>query len=59
MKYLTSLLLISGLVTLSLTKKHHHHNSTQIESDDSPFPIIPRKYNGTVVMNETDPTAWG
>ena len=59
MKYLTNLVLIYGLVTLSLAKKHHHHHSNQIDTDDTPFPIIPRKYNGTQVMNETDPTAWG
>lgn len=58
MKYLTNLVLICGLVTISLAKKHHHH-SNKIDTDDTPFPIIPRKYNGTQVMNETDPTAWG
>ena len=49
MKYLSTLLLVCGLVANALSKKHHHHNVAQVTTD--PIPIVPRKFSGTYVTN--------
>ena len=50
MKYLSSLLLICGLVGLAISKEHQ--DVAQVAVD--PVPIIPRKYSGTYVTNQAN-----
>ncbi len=49
MKYLSTLLLVCGLVVIALPKNHHYYNVAQVTTD--PFPIVPRKFSGTYVIN--------
>jgi hypothetical protein len=50
MKYLSSLLLICGLVGLVISREHQ--NVAQVGVD--PVPIIPRKFSGTFVTNQAN-----
>lgn len=51
MNKLRNILLLSGLVTLSVTKHLHKHFHTPSTAAQEPFPIVPRRMNLTFAEN--------